>query len=125
MLQADAHGGTLHLRVGIVQPGQNLLAHVRLLHEAPERRGGVQHLRVIITPTRNTGVLGTPTLFRPRFKQTTQGGQHFRLLAPGGVVGQAASRGRTTAWLSGFPCWRISTTLLTRRGSGAVEGTLA
>ena len=50
VLQRNTNRGALHLRVGIIQPGQHLLLQIRLLHQALERRSGVQHLRVVCGP---------------------------------------------------------------------------
>ena len=50
VLQRNANRGALHLRVGIIQPGQHLLLQIRLPHQALERRGRVQDLRVVRGP---------------------------------------------------------------------------
>ena len=50
VLQGNANRRALHLRIGIIQPGEDLLLPIRLLHQALEQQSRVQHLRVVYRP---------------------------------------------------------------------------
>jgi hypothetical protein len=101
VFQRNPHGGALHIGHGRIEAIQYLLLERRLAHQIAERRSGIQHLAKIRRPR---FFLQAWTATRPERPPAVP------IRSP---LGSAASRGRTTAWLSGFPCLRISTTLLT------------
>ena len=75
----NPYSSTLHIGVEGMQPRQHLFLETRFVHQALERRSGVQHLRVVCRP-------------RLCFEHRPQSALYIRLLFPHGVFRQRSEQ---------------------------------
>ena len=85
VFKGNPHGGALDFGVEGMQPCQYLFLELRLVHQAFERRSGIQHLRVVRGPRflfehRPQSALNIRLLFPDRvFRQRREQRKHNRL----------------------------------------------